>query len=72
MEVQEEQCLEAERQGGEESSSCFPRKSCEAVEAGPWCPSDRWAGSACLSRRQEVGLAWVQTGSRDVSHVGML
>lgn len=35
-----------------------------------------WAGRICLlSRRQEVGLAWVQTGCRfprNVSQVGML
>lgn len=70
-----------ERQGGEKSSSCFPRKSCEAVAAGPWCPREGagvegWAGRICLlSRRQEVGLAWVQTGCRfprNVSQVGML
>lgn len=48
----------------------FPKESCEAVGAGPWCPRDgggevMWEGRICLlSRRQEFGLAWVQTGCR--------
>ena len=38
MEVQEEWCQEVQRQGGETSSSCFPRKTREAVEEDTWPP----------------------------------
>lgn len=67
VEVQEEQCLEVERQGGEKSSSCFPRKSCEAVGAGPWCPRDGGGGGGAVGGQdlpafQETG-GWVSLGA---------